>query len=158
MSLNLVSSWCSEFSHHYVPQGHGCEEILEDMNQTGLLYSYVQETKDNQKNNFQSVWPVHPCTILSLKCEDDRQNVNTVNCSTADDFSQKLANTENTPEDKNMCMFHLEHWISLIVQSNWFYLVFLNRNKLTKNMFICYSFLYICDELNNFSRPSRKIF
>jgi len=91
------------------------------------MQSSLQETKDNQKNNFQSVWTVHTYTILTLRSEDDRLNVNIVNSFTADHFSRKLANIENILKDKNMFVFHLEHWISLIVQSNWLYLVCLNR-------------------------------
>lgn len=72
------------------------------------MQSYLQETKDDQKNNFQLVWPVNPCTVLTLKSKDDRLNVNTVNCFADDHFSRKLAITENILEDKNMFMFRLE--------------------------------------------------
>lgn len=126
------------------------------MNQTELTQSYLQETKANQKNNFQLVWTVHPYTILTLKSEDDRLNVNIVNSFTADHFSRKVATIENILKNKNIFMFQLEHWMRLIVQSNWLYLVFLNRSKSHEDMFINYSFLNICDEFNNFSRPSRK--
>lgn len=49
--LNLLLSRCSEvyipFKINYAPQSYGCEEILDDMNQTGLMQAYIQETKDS---------------------------------------------------------------------------------------------------------------
>lgn len=97
----------SHLKQNYVPQSHGCKEILEGRNQTELMQPYLQEMKDNQKNNFQLVGPLHLYTVQTLEPEDSKLNVSIVNCFTAEHFRRKLPYTENTLKDRDVFVFHL---------------------------------------------------